>query len=150
MNHIELKTARILLGLTLQDAAEHIGKMKQRSWEFLEQGKRPIPDDVVRTMCFLIKRRREILTAIQEKMLREDGDLTRIAVVYYLNPNHCESILDWRFSQSLAMTLAHDYGAHLVEFNEEEYSSWLINNGMIDSKEKRSEWATYHVKQQNG
>lgn len=146
MNHIELKTARVLLGLTTQDAAEHIGKMKQRSWEFLEQGRRPIPNDVVQMVRSLINRRREILATIQEKMLRENGNLKNIAVIYYPNPNYCESVLDWRFSQSLAMTLTHDYGANLIEFNEEKYCSWLANNGIVDTQEKRSEWAAFQIK----
>lgn len=141
MNHIELKTARVLLCLTVQDAAEHIGGVQQRSWEYWEQGRRPVPNDVAEKMNALLNRRREILATVQQKMLRGDADLKGISVIYYPTPEYSESILDWRFSQSLATTLAHDYGAKLVSFDVRSYTAWLVENGMTDTPDKRSQWA---------
>ncbi|ULJ64612.1 YdiL family protein [Wielerella bovis] len=143
MNHIELKTARQLLCLSVQDAAEHIGGVKQRSWEYWEQGKKPVPDDVAERINHLLNRRHDILATVQQKMLRDDADLKGVAVVYYTTPEDCESVLDWRFSQSLAQTLAHDYGAKLVLFDSKKYIAWLLENGMQDTSEKRSEWAAW-------
>lgn len=142
MNHIELKTARKLLNLSIEDAAENIGGVSQRSWKYWENGERPIPQDVERNINFLLDRRKEVIKTVQQKMLNDKADLKHIAVIYYPTPDHCESVLDWRFSQSIATTLAHDYGARMVIFNETEYTLWLINNGMTDTPDKRSQWAS--------
>lgn len=141
MNHIELKTARTLLCLTVQDAAEHIGAVKQRTWEYWEQGEKPVPDDVAERINHLLNRRREILATVQQQMLRDDANLKDVAVVYYPNPEYCESILDWRFSQSLAQTLTHDYGAKLIQFNPDEYKQWLETLKIDDTQQARSQWA---------
>lgn len=142
MNHTELKTARKLLCLTAQEAAEFVGGMKTRSWEYLEQGAKKIPDDIVEKMQVLLQRRRDALADAQEKMLREEGDLNAISVIFYENPEHCASILEWRFSQSLAITLAHDYHARLVKFCPKSYTAWLMANGIqADTQDRRAQWA---------
>ena len=46
MTPLELKVARKLLGLSTVEAAEHIGKVSKRSWEYWENGQRTIKPDV--------------------------------------------------------------------------------------------------------
>ena len=137
MTPLELKVARKLLGLSTVEAAEHIGKVSKRSWEYWENGQRTIKSDVEELMNSLLSRRREIIAEVYNMGENSKG----ISVIYYKTPEHCESILEWRFSQSLASTLSLDFGARLIEFDKQDFDKFIFDNGLIDNKQSRAAWA---------
>ena len=59
MNNLELQAARKLLMLDASEAAEEIGNVSTRSWQYWETGERAVPDDVVDEMLALISIRME-------------------------------------------------------------------------------------------
>lgn len=147
MKPIELKAARELLGFSQSEAARYIADdVSLRTWQYFETGERAIKQEVIDKINFLLNRRREVLKTVQEKMLYEQADLKQIAVIYYEDASDCASVVEWRFSQSLAKTLALDYGAKLVKFNQQEYTAWLASHllhGEVleDTPENRATWA---------
>lgn len=144
MTGFELRVARELLGLTQQEAAEHIGNVSQRSWAHWESGGEEVKEDVAKTINFLLERRREIIRQFVNGQ-HEIGEAKKIAIVYYPTPDYCNGILEWRFSQSLARTLALDFGATLVEFDYDEYTEFLLGFNLEDTQAHRSEWAAYKI-----
>lgn len=132
MTPLELRIAREHLGLTVSEAAEHIGGVTTRSWNYFENGERSIKPDIEQKILCLLERRKEILSEFTKT------DAAQIAVIYYGTPDHCDSVLEWRFSQSLARTLFHDHGARIVVFSD-DYFKWL--NGREDSKQMRARWS---------
>lgn len=137
MTPLELKVARKLLGLSTVEAAEHIGKVSKRSWEYWENGQRTIKPDVEELMNSLLSRRREIIAEVYNMGENAKG----ISVIYYKTPEYCESVLEWRFSQSLASTLSLDFGARLIEFDKQDFDKFIFENGLIDNKQSRAAWA---------
>ena len=137
MTPLELKVARKLLGLSTVEAAEHIGKVSKRSWEYWENGQRTIKPDVEELIKSLLSRRREIIAEVYNM-----GEKAKsISVIYYKTPEHCESVLEWRFSQSIASTLSLDFGARLIEFDKQDFERFLNENKLEDSKPSRAMWA---------
>ena len=61
MNGKELHAARKFLMLDVREAADLIGGVSMRSWQYWEAGRRKAPDDVWRKMVGLLKRRRSQL-----------------------------------------------------------------------------------------
>lgn len=141
MTPTELRAARETIGLTVEEAAEHIGGVARRSWVYFESGERAVKADIAHKMRGLIERRREVLKTVQEKMLHESSEMAGMAVIYYPSPEYCQSVLDWRFSQSLARELAASYGAKLVRFNPTAYAEWLALGNNADTEQHRAMWA---------
>lgn len=141
MTPTELRAARETLGLTVGEAAQHIGGVTHRSWVYFESGDRTIKADIADKMTALLARRREILQDVQEKILHEQAEMAGMAVIYYPSPEYCQSVLDWRFSQSLARELAASYGAKLVRFNPTAYAEWLALGNNADTEQHRAMWA---------
>lgn len=137
MTPLELKVARKLLGLSTVEAAEHIGKVSKRSWEYWENEQRTIKPDVEELINSLLSRRREIISEVYNMGENAKG----ISVIYYKTPEYCESVLEWRFSQSLASTLSLDFGAKLIEFDKQDFDKFISENNLIDNKQSRAAWA---------
>ena len=136
MTPLELKNARILLGLKTNEAAVHLGKMSLRGWQYLEKGERTINPDIIDNINALLNRRQEM---IRDLIDTQGMNLNHVSVIYYSAPEYCENILEWRFTQSLARTLHFDFGAKLIVFNPEEYFKWLV--GREDNQKNRALWA---------
>ncbi|MDD0824680.1 DUF1870 family protein [Mannheimia sp. AT1] len=141
MTGIELKAARLIFGLSQAEAAEEIGKVNKRSWSYWEQGQRTIPQDVVNDIKELLSRRKQTLDMVKGMVAKTTS---KLAVIFYDNPQDAGmSLLEVRYNNALAVQLHFDYGASLVKFEPESYINWLAENGLIDSPQKRSEWAAY-------
>lgn len=138
MEGLELKCARLLIGLSQDEAAKQIGGVSQRSWAYWESGERTIPQDVEEQMRELINRRKAII-----KQFKELGEnKAKIVVIFYESTQDAgQTLLEMRFNNSLASTLAIDYGVNVVRYDPEDYVNWLTENGLIDSPAKRSQWA---------
>lgn len=139
MTGLELKLSRELLGLSQYEAAEHIGKVHQRTWAFWETGRTPVKADVAEFMQNLLNRRHEIIKQFSNSQAVEDAH--KVVVVYYDTPEFCASYLDWRFSQSIARTLALDFGVSLVVFNNNSFLDFCKKENLKDTTENRSLWA---------
>ncbi|MEB3501768.1 Aca2/YdiL-like domain-containing protein [Pasteurella multocida] len=148
MDGLELKCARLLLGLSQEEAAKQIGKVTQRSWAYWESGERTIPQDVADQVRELINRRKAIIQQFKE--LSENK--AKIVVIFYESPQDAgQTLLEMRFNNSLAATLAIDYGVNVVRYNPVDYINWLTENGLVDSPAKRSEWSVdYFLRQKKG
>ncbi|HDR1268601.1 TPA: DUF1870 family protein [Pasteurella multocida] len=148
MDGLELKCARLLLGLSQEEAAKQIGLVTQRSWAYWESGERTIPLDVADQVRELIKRRKAIIQQFKE--LSENK--AKIVVIFYESPQDAgQTLLEMRFNNSLAATLAIDYGVNVVRYNPVDYVNWLTENGLVDSPAKRSEWSVdYFLRQKKG
>nr|WP_314738696.1 DUF1870 family protein [uncultured Haemophilus sp.] len=139
MRGFELQIARKLLGLSIAEAAEYIGQVSKRSWEYWEREERPIKEDVKEKIKSLLERRKQVL-----KMVIEQGENAhKIAVIYYNTPEYCASVLEWRFTQSLASTIALDFGASLVEFDYKDYKNFCEKQKLEDNQQSRSMWAAW-------
>lgn len=64
LNNFELQAIRKLLMLDVTEAAELIGNVSTRSWQYWESGERTIPDDVESEMFALSSIRNEIITGV--------------------------------------------------------------------------------------
>lgn len=141
MTGLELKLARELLGLSQYEAAEHIGKVHQRTWAFWETGRSAVKSDVATTIEMLLERRKQIIREFYNH--QEEQPANKIVLVYYNSPEYCQSYLDWKFSQSLARTLAIDFGVELVEFDKDSFDEFCTGFKLEDTPATRSEWAVY-------
>lgn len=148
MTGLQLKLARELLGLSQYEAAEHIGKVHQRSWAFWESGRSAVKPDVAQFVKALLNRRKEIIREFVQGEMAKNAD--QVVVVYYSTPEHCQSFLDWKFSQSLARTLHLDFGAKLVEFDKRSFDEYCQGFNLQDTPSVRSEWAIFQSSSKNG
>lgn len=139
MTGLELQNARKLLGLSIAEAAEHIGGVAKRSWEYWEREERTIKPDVEKLVLNLLERRREIIKSIIEAGEKAQ----KLAVIYYDTPEHCASVLEWRFSQSLAIMLSLDFGVNLIKFDWADYQSFCKEKSLKDNQQSRAIWAGF-------
>ena len=95
MNGATLKAARSLLQFSQDEAANLIGDVSTKSWNYWECGDRTIPKDVIHKIHFLMDwRSRAIKTALDQiKLMREalppKAKDAPVALVWY------SSIDDW-------------------------------------------------------
>lgn len=147
MNGLQLKLSREILGLSQQEAAEHIGKVSQRSWAYWESGRSQIKEDVAQLVRTLLERRKQVISEFYNH--QQEQPAQKVVVVYYDSPEHCDSFLDWKFSQSLARTLHLDFGAKLVEFDKRSFDEYCQGFNLQDTPATRSEWAVYQYNAKN-
>lgn len=141
MTGLELKIAREILGLSQEEAAEHIGKVSRRSWSYWEVGRSAIKPDVAEFLQKLMKRRQDIIKQFTES--KAAANAQDVVVIYYREVEDCPSFLDWKFSQSLARTLSIDFGVSLVDFDRSSFEQFRQGFGLEDTPAARSEWAVY-------
>lgn len=108
MNAKELQALRKMLMLDVSEAADIIGGVSKRSWQYWESGRSPVPDDVENKMMGLLEQRQYLMSEIEARINKEGGT---ISVPFYVNraefaeANPGKSILPWRISQSVAAEL---------------------------------------------
>ena len=116
MNGKELQAARKVLMLDVREAAELIGGVSKRSWQYWEAGRSKVPDDVGRKMAELLKRRQTLLEEAEAWARAGHGG----QVPYYAsfhdfdNAHPGDGILAWRIGQSVAAELHARLGVALV------------------------------------
>lgn len=104
MNNLELQACRKLLMLDVAEAAELVGKVSPRSWQYWESGRSPVPEDVEREMQDLLAQRLEMMAGVDERLaVGEEITLTFAASFdEFSSANPGGSRLGWRLSQSVA------------------------------------------------
>ena len=102
LNNHELQACRKLLMLDVSEAAELIGKVSPRTWQYWESGRSAVPDDVDMEMYGLIGLRNSMIEAITDEF--EEG--SPIPYFHYFD-EFSEAFPDqnkvtWRLLQSAA------------------------------------------------
>lgn len=107
MNNKELQAARKLLMLDVSEAAEHVGGVSPRSWQYWESGRNAVPDDVADEIQSLLQMRADMISDVFEQSkpahltLRYFNSLDEFQNAY---PEG--NTLGWRLHQAVA---AHYY-----------------------------------------
>ncbi len=118
MTNIELQALRKLFLLDVAEAAEEIGHVSPRSWQYWESGRSPVPDDVATKMEALAKTRGEMLSHQRQEMSKAVAPhaiqfyRTRDA---YTSSTGDQSAVMWRLNQSVAAALFAEDGAILSD-----------------------------------
>lgn len=157
MNPIELNTLRRSLWLTREQAGK-LNRMTERSWRYLEDGTRAIPQDVQDTM----RRLDAIANAMADAAWDEYGKLTaprgltwrdikavllRYATAADLVAAHPDMTglpVDLHAAAiDRARVLLEGEGARvrIVVFDPAAYRKWIAGNGLADNAASRAAWA---------
>lgn len=117
MNSKELQAARKLLMLDVSEAAEFLGNVSPRTWQYWESGRSAVPLDVADEMADLLRMRGDMISETQEQ-LPDNGNG---AVLRYFNSfaefasAHPDgTVRGWRLHQSVAAQFYCDGNAELV------------------------------------
>ncbi|MCE8042473.1 DUF1870 family protein [Halomonas daqingensis] len=123
MNAKELQALRKFLMLDVREAAEIIGGVSKRSWQYWEAGRSPVPQDVADKMEGLLTVRQTVLERLEAEALDysdnpQDEHGERLRVPFYptlaeFAAAHPEDgrLLTWRCHQSAAAEL---YASNLI------------------------------------
>lgn len=107
MNNLELQALRKLLMLDVSEAAEEIGKVSVRTWQYWEAGRSKVPADVEIEMNALLEVRLERMGVIDDQLTAfPEGEKLRLP--YYMtfeqyleaNPGATKTL--WRMDQGIA------------------------------------------------
>ena len=117
MNNKELQALRKLFFLSVAEAAEHIGGVSARSWQFWESGRYSIPADVAERMLQLAQRRLKIIETCEDLINEhpEASDFTQkydMSLESFAARHKGATLIDWRIAQSVA---AYFYGEALCD-----------------------------------
>lgn len=106
MNNLELQAARKLLMLDVSEAAEEIGNVSPRSWQYWETGQRSIPEDVTNEMYALLSIRTEQINKLDETLSKTTNNQLQLkyclSFEQYQNDYPDAKKMQWRIQQSVA------------------------------------------------
>lgn len=120
MNNKELQALRKMLMLDSSEAAELIGNVSARTWQYWEAGRSPVPADVENAMNALVERRSKLIDEIENEVAGTPPDAWNLELPFYqrfedYQPDHPRSSrLDWRVSQAVAAAYFADGLARLI------------------------------------
>jgi hypothetical protein len=137
MTPATLQALRRLLFFSAPEAAALIGNVTERSWQFWESGKRPIPLDVMVRMQELVQWRKESIEHFRQK--GNDLVLLWFASLEAWTEFTGEDPVLWRLECSVVAELCANHGATAIEFDPEKYAAWLGKKK--DSQKFRHQWA---------
>jgi len=101
MNNKELQAARKLLMLEASEAAEFIGGVSVRSWQYWETGQRTIPADVIDCIRDLLQMRRDMIREIDSTAPGGQLQLRYFGSRGEFQGAHADgTVLGWRLHQS--------------------------------------------------
>ena len=106
MNHCELQALRKLLMIDVSEAAQHIGNVSSRTWQYWESARYNIPEDVISSVKDLVHKRQMMIAQLKDKCtaaLKKDKHKT----IHYhqtftsFQEKHPKSdVISWRIHQS--------------------------------------------------
>ncbi|WP_439640566.1 Aca2/YdiL-like domain-containing protein [Nevskia sp.] len=116
MNSRELQACRKVLMLDVSEAAEWVGGVSPRSWQYWESGRSEVPVDVERQINDLLAIRLEMMNACDEKLA--NGEALTLpffpSLAQYQAENPDGTPLGWRLSQSVAALYFAEGHAQLI------------------------------------
>ncbi|MGV2930163.1 DUF1870 family protein [Vreelandella venusta] len=104
MRGSELQALRKLLMLDVREAAEEIGQVSARSWQYWESGRYQVPSDVADKMWAAVDIYKRLKAHIESLVNKQAGfDMSYYTRFNeYLRDNPSKSIIDWRIEQAVA------------------------------------------------
>ncbi|SES12229.1 protein of unknown function [Vreelandella subterranea] len=104
MRGSELQALRKLLMLDVREAAEEIGQVSARSWQYWESGRYQIPSDVAEKMWAAVEIYKHLKAQIDSLATKQTGfDMSYYTRFdEYLRDHPGKSIIDWRIEQAVA------------------------------------------------
>lgn len=111
MNHCELQALRKLLMIDVSEAAEHIGKVSARTWQYWESSRYKIPEDVIVAVKLLVQKRQVLLDQLKNKCEVALKKSQHYNIPYYqtfasFQEKHTKSdAVTWRIHQSVAAAI---------------------------------------------
>lgn len=105
INRFELQAIRKLLMLDVTEAAQEIGNVSPRSWQYWESGERPIPSDVDMEMYGLVQQRNEVISEIIEAEQDDDPQKWYPTFEQFLVDYPGSHKMWWRVHQSVVSFL---------------------------------------------
>jgi hypothetical protein len=150
MSPTTLQALRRLLFFSRPEAAELIGGVTERSWNYWEEGKRPVPADVTKSIQHLVAWRENALQTTSatisewKKSLPKSGGSAPPALIWYASAEDWGLMPDrepifWRPHCSVIAELCARHGAVAIQFDGSAYAKWL--KGRKDTESMRSQWA---------
>ena len=142
MNKQKLELFKNTLGLNVKDTVALLG-ITRRFWDMIQKGERNISHELARKVENILAMKNKML-ANAESVIKQHGDVKKIALLIYSNPADIDGGL-------LGMALNNAVGADLfckypqikvVQFHKENYMNWLDEKGLSDISQHRSLWAT--------
>lgn len=113
MNNKELQAARKLLMLDVSEAAEFVGEVSARSWQYWESGRNLVPDDVADEMQSLLKMRGDMIAEVFEQSKSAHMTLRYFnSLAEFVSAHPDGNTRGWRLHQSVA---AHYYAGGGVD-----------------------------------
>lgn len=116
MTPATLQALRRLLFFSVDEAADLIGHVSPRSWQYWERGERTIPQDVADTLRFLVEWRAKAIETV-ESVTREQSrkrPIIEITSMWYATPEEWLATgrpeIYWRPQQSATAALIAKYG----------------------------------------
>jgi|GEM_PF-740345 hypothetical protein len=105
LNRFELQAMRKILMLDVSEAAKYIGNVSNRTWQYWESGKNPIPADIDEEVYAMISQRNEIIDGIITH--KEDEQPTRWYHAYsdFQNDYKNRTKVWWKLHQSVVAFL---------------------------------------------
>lgn len=132
MSASECQALRQLLLLTQHEAATWIGNVSERSWQYWESGKRPVPEDVSKLLRSIVAVRGESVDAAISQI--EAG--SRPVAVWYQTADDwkwtstpSDKAWAWKLHNSVLAELAGRGRIALIGFDEAAFMEWCKNNG---------------------
>lgn len=118
LNNHELQAIRKLLMLDVSDAAELIGKVSTRTWQYWEVGRNRVPDDVDMEIHALVQLRNDIIDSLchEKKDFEESSPDGIFKMKYYrtFKEYHQEypkkTKIHWRIHQTAVSNVFTDGG----------------------------------------
>jgi hypothetical protein len=145
MTPVTLQALRRHLFFSVSEAAELIGGVTERSWQFWESGRRTIPADVINKIDDLCEWRNSAIRAATQQILDADlPDGMDLVVVWYTTLDDWMSLTGrdpvlWRPQCSVIAEICSRLAAIAVPFDSTNYFAWLGKK--TDSESMRSQWA---------
>lgn len=148
MTPATLQALRRLLFFSVEEAAELIGGVSPRSWQYWERGERSIPDDVIDTLRDLCAWRAQAIAAAEKQMAEARRTFgsppDETVLVWYARLADWQSLsghdaLLWRPHCSVIADLLARHNGRAVQFDAHAYSAW--RGKRLDNESLRAQWA---------
>lgn len=120
LNNLELQAARKLLMMDVSEAAAEIGHVSNRTWQYWEAGRSPVPTDVALEVEALLEVRLDRMRAVDDQLAALPQS-ERLRLPYHLNfdsyaaDNPGATRVLWRIDQSIAAMYYTEGHAELVQ-----------------------------------
>lgn len=141
MNNFELQAMRRLLFLEVSEAAELIAKVSNRTWQYWEAGRSPVPGDVEFEIYGISQWRTQLINELIEEYPWDSEETMQIKWYHtyeaFLEENPNSNKILWRLHQSVvAFIFAESNNIELsadAPLNRESYLyKWL--NGLTEEQ----------------